>query len=86
MMLNGKLTNEAARVGPLEPVYPMIVGPKANVESAIKLVYLEALTREPSADEMTDAKAIIKDAKTPTEGIADLRWALFNCNEFRFMP
>jgi hypothetical protein len=86
MMLNGKLTNEAARVGPLEPVYSLIVGPKANVDAAVRLVYLEALTREPTADELTDAKAIIKDAATPAEGIADLRWALFNCNEFRFIP
>jgi hypothetical protein len=64
----------------------LIVGPKANVETAIKLVYREALTREPSATELADAKAIIKDAATPAEGIADLRWALFNCNEFRFIP
>lgn len=49
MMLNGKLTNEAAHVGPLEPVYPLVA--------------------EPTADEL-----------------ADLRWALFNSNEFRFIP
>jgi hypothetical protein len=35
---------------------------------------------------MADAKAIIKDAATPAEGLADLRWALFNSNEFRFIP
>ncbi|MBM3983549.1 MAG: DUF1553 domain-containing protein, partial [Planctomycetes bacterium] len=86
MMLNGKLTNEAARVGPLEPVAGLIAGPKADVDAAIKLVYREALTREPTAEELADAKAIIKDAATPTEGLADLRWALFNSNEFRFIP
>ncbi|MDB5306115.1 MAG: hypothetical protein JWO38_317 [Gemmataceae bacterium] len=86
MMLNGKLSNEAARVGPLEPVYPLLVGDRANLDAAIKLVYREALTREPTADELTEAKAIIKDAPTPAEGMADLRWALFNSNEFRFIP
>lgn len=86
MMLNGKLTNEAARVGPLEPVYTLVVGSKANVDAAIKLVYREALTREPSADELADARTIVKEAASPAEGIADLRWALFNCNEFRFIP
>jgi len=86
MMLNGKLTNEAARVGPLEPVFTLIVGPKADVDAAIKLVYREALTREPSAEELTDARSIIKDAATPADGLADLRWALFNSNEFRFIP
>lgn len=86
MMLNGKLTNEAARVGPLEPVYPLITGPTANVDAAIKLVYREAMTREPSAAELADAKTIVTDAASPAEGLADLRWALFNSNEFRFIP
>lgn len=86
MMLNGKLTNEAARVGPLEPMHALLVGDKANVDAAIKLAYREALTREPSSEEMTDAHTILKDAKTPLDGMADLRWALFNSNEFRFIP
>jgi hypothetical protein len=85
MMLNGKLTNEAARVGPLEPVYKLLTGDKADLDAAIRLVYREALTREPSADEIADAKIIVKDAANSLDGIADLRWALFNCNEFRFV-
>lgn len=85
MMLNGKLTNEAARVGALEPIYPMLVGDKADLDAAIKLVYREALTREPNSEEMTEAKKIVKDAANTLDGIADLRWALFNSNEFRFI-
>lgn len=86
MMLNGKLTNEAARVGPLEPVYNLITGKTPDVDGAIKLVYREAMTREPTADELADANAIISGAATPADGLADLRWALFNSNEFRFIP
>lgn len=86
MLLNGKLSNEAARVGPLEPVHALLVGDKADLDAAIKLVYREALTREPTAEEMADAKAIVKDAASPLDGIADLRWALFNSNAFRFIP
>ncbi len=86
MMLNGKLTNEAARIGQLEPVAALITGPKADVDAAVKLVYREALTREPTAEELTFARTIIKDAATPADGLADLRWALFNSNEFRFIP
>ena len=85
MMLNGKLTNEAARVGPLEPIFSLVAGPKADLDAAIKLVYREAMTREPSPEEVIEAKAIIADAKTPLDGVADLRWALFNSNEFRFI-
>jgi hypothetical protein len=86
MMVNGKLTNEAARVGPLEPVYSLLVGEKADLEKAIRRVYREILTREPTAEELSEAKAIIADGKTVLEGMADLRWALFNCNEFRYLP
>jgi hypothetical protein len=86
MMLNGKLTHEAARVGDFEPVYALLIGAKANVNEAIKLVYREILTREPSAEEVAEGKEIIAAATSPREGMADLRWLLFNCHEFRFLP
>lgn len=86
MMLNGKLTHEASRVGDFEPVFPLIAGPKANVDAAVGLVYREILTREPSTEEVAEAKEIISAGETPRDGLADLRWVLFNCHEFRFVP
>ena len=86
MMLNGKLTNEAARVGSLEPMYKLLAGDKIDVSKAISLAYREILTREPTAEEMTEAKEIIKGGATPLDGMADLRWALLNSNEFRYLP
>ena len=86
MMLNGKLTNEAARLGALEPIYPLVAGPKKDLDKAIRLAYREALTREPSDLELKEAHQIVKDAATPLDGMADLRWALFNCHEFRYLP
>ncbi len=86
MMLNGQLTNQAARVGALEPMYALLVGPKADLDAAIKLAYREAMTREATADEIDEAKKIIKEAKGVLEGMADLRWALLNSNEFRYLP
>lgn len=86
MMLNGRVTNEAARVGKLEPMYALLVGPKADQEKAIRLAYREILTREPAADEIADAKAVLSSADTALDGMADLRWALFNCHEFRYIP
>jgi hypothetical protein len=86
MMLNGQLTNQAARVGALEPMYRLLEGPKADLDAAIKLAYREAMTREATADEIDEAKKIIKEAKTVLDGMADLRWALLNSNEFRYLP
>lgn len=86
MMLNGRLTHEASRVGPLEPMYALVTGPKADLNEAVKLAYREILTREPSKTEIVEAKKIVAAASSSLEGMADLRWVLLNCNEFRFLP
>ena len=57
-----------------------------QLDKAIELVYHEILTRNPSAEEADWAKQIIAEAKTPRDGIADLRWVMLNSNEFRFLP
>lgn len=85
MMLNGRLTHEASRVGEFEPMYALITEQK-NLDAAVKLAYREILTREPSADEIKEAKSIIAGQKDPLDGMADFRWILLNCNEFRFLP
>ena len=86
MMLNGKATHEASRVGSLEPLHRLLSGDEPNVEEAVRLAYLEALTREPSTAELADAKALLGVGPNPMEGMADLRWAIFNSHEFRFLP
>lgn len=86
MMLNGRLTHEASRVGPLEPLAELLQGDKADITAAIRLAYREIMTRLPSADELAEAREIVTGASTPLEGMADLRWVLLNCNEFRFLP
>lgn len=86
MMLNGRLSHEAARVGDLEPMYKLLTGKAPDIEAGVKLAYLEILTRRPTAEELTEAKQIIADAANPLDGMADLRWVLINCNEFRFLP
>lgn len=85
MMLNGRLTHEASRVGEFEPIYALITEQK-DLDGAVKLAYREILTRDPSADEIKEAKSIIGAHKDPLDGMADFRWILLNCNEFRFLP
>jgi len=86
MMLNGKATHEASRVGPFEPVHHLITGPNANAARAVELVYLEIFTRRPTVEEMAEARAVISAGATPAEGLADLRWAMLNSHEFRYLP
>ena len=86
MMLNGKATHEAARVGTLEPIHSLLAEEKQNVHEAIKLAYMEILTRAPDAQEMEFALEIVGTGKPALDGMADLRWALLNSNEFRYIP
>ena len=85
MMLNGRLTHEASRVGELEPIGELLFAAKPDVPAAIQLAYLEILTREPTPDEISEAKDIVQQGQTVLDGMADLRWILLNCNEFRFL-
>jgi len=80
MMLNGRITHEASRVGPMEPISKIL---KKDQDLAIDWAYQEILTRLPSAEEKADARVIVNNT---AEGMADLRWALLNSNEFRFIP
>lgn len=86
MMLNGRLTNEASRVGDFEPMAALIEGKKADQAKAVRLAYREILTREPSTEELDEARQMLASAESPRDGMADLRWVLFNCHEFRYLP
>ncbi len=86
MMLNGKLTHEAARVGPLEKVHQLLNGKSKDFEAAIHRTYLRLYTREPSKEEIAEGVALLEEAATPLEGMADLRWAMLNSHEFKFLP
>ena len=81
MMLNGRMTHEASRVGPLEPLYGIL---QSDQGKAIDWAYQEILSRLPSAEEKAEAEAML--AGDALQGMADLRWVLLNSHEFRFIP
>jgi hypothetical protein len=86
MMLNGRMTHEASRVGPFEPMNALLTAEKVDLGKAVKLAYLEILTREPQTEEVELAKSIVEEGETVVDGMADLRWVLLNSNEFRYLP
>lgn len=86
MMLNGKAIHEASRVGPMEPMWKLLGRGKQDIDRAIGLAYLEIFTREPTAAERSMAREIVGIGKPALDGMADLRWALLNSNEFRYLP
>jgi hypothetical protein len=86
LMLNGKVTHEASRVGPLEPIFKLASNANTKPEQIVEFAYLEALTRRPTKLEVSEAVALMAAADSRLEGVADLRWTLLNCLEFRFIP
>lgn len=84
MLLNGPLVHEAARVGPLEPLGRAIA--TGGGQDLVGMLYLQTLSREPTAKERATAAAVITAAGSDADGIADMRWALINSREFRFIP
>jgi hypothetical protein len=87
ILMNGQLTNEAARVGDLEPVGRMLArGGAAGMGAAVRVAYIELLTREPSEAETSAGLAVLEAAATPAQGMADLRWSILNSHAFRYLP
>jgi len=84
MMLNGKATHEAARVGLLEPIHAFFES--GDLAGATRHAYREILTREPATHELEQALQLMSAYEDPKDGMADLRWALLNCHEFRYLP
>jgi hypothetical protein len=83
MMLNGRLTHEASRVGPLEPIHAAL---QKDPAQAIDIAYREILTRPPTEPEKQRALEILNAPGDPADHMADLRWALLNSHEFRYLP
>ena len=86
MLLNGRLTHEASRVGELEPIHKLLTGKTRDIEGAIRLAYREIFTRNPSTSEIAEARQIVSGGDSALAGMADLRWVMLNSNEFRFLP
>jgi hypothetical protein len=85
MMINGKAVHYASRVGTKERVYKFLTAPEPKIDQAIEMAYLETLTRKPTEEEHLEALSILHTADNLIDGMADLRWVLFNTHEFRFL-
>jgi hypothetical protein len=53
-------------------------------EQAIETLYIRALSRKPSAEEISKLMAIVKQGPNPQAGLEDVFWALLNSREFMF--
>jgi hypothetical protein len=50
----------------------------------VEELYLAALSRKPSKDELDEAGSLLRSSKSKSEGAEDLMWSLLNSREFLF--
>ncbi len=77
-MLSDKIGSKNGRVARL-------LGAKKSHEEIVRELYLAALCRLPSDDEMAASREIVAESKTPEEGYSDLLWGLINTKQFLFV-
>jgi hypothetical protein len=58
---------------------------KKSTEDIVKELYMAALCRPPTEDELTVSAAFAKDSPTPQEGYEDVLWSLMNSKYFLFV-
>lgn len=82
MMFNGELIKKATSTGKGGFLDEVARGPKAN-EEKVRMLYLAALARKPSAKETAAANALLVARKGDVAGaLQDIWWAVLNSNEF----
>ena len=75
--VNGKLRDDKGRMASLAKS-------GKSAEEIVKELYLAALSREPSAEEVKAAAKHINDAKEKRLAVEDIGWVLINSKEFLF--
>jgi len=76
--VNGKISTPFGRVSRL--VRSIATEPQVVTE-----LYLAALSRKPTAEELQDAGSLLRSARSRQEGAEDLMWSLLNSREFLFI-
>jgi hypothetical protein len=64
------------------PIVDRLVGPGKSTERIIEELYLAALARRPSAEELKRSGAFVARKQDPKDGYAGLLWVLLNQSEF----
>ena len=64
------------------PLVDQLVRVQTDVASAVEQLYLAALARRPSREELSDALDFIQGQQTPRDGLVGVFWTLFNRSEF----
>ena len=83
MMMNGEMINKATEVKPGSFLHRIATDAKINNAAKINHLYLAALARKPTAQEIALANELLAARKgDAVAALADVWWAVLNSNEF----
>jgi hypothetical protein len=80
-LLNGDTVNAKIKAG---GVIKNLIDGKKPLEEQITELYVRALSREPTPEEIEKLKPALSAEGNPEQGLSDLFWALLNSREFLF--
>ncbi|MFO0945434.1 MAG: DUF1549 and DUF1553 domain-containing protein [Planctomycetota bacterium] len=76
-LLNGKVTAKGGRI-------ERLIAAKKSIPESIQEIYLQTVSRFPTADEAEKAALLVNKAPSSREGLEDLLWTMLNTREFQF--
>ena len=83
MMFNGDLIRKAAETNPGSFLHGIAEGKKRSLTDKIDFLFLAALSREPTTNELSTANALLRSRpQDSASAMQDLWWSLINSNEF----
>lgn len=81
--LNGEIVS--AKIADGQGRVAGLIASGKPTESCIEDLYLAALSRMPTPDELAESRTFVAESPTPAEGYQDLLWALINSKQFLFI-
>lgn len=81
-LMNGRVMNAATNVKNSETLAAVVDAPFLDTTGKLEVLYLSALSRKPTAKEISRMAAHVEKAESPAEGLADVFWVLLNSGEF----
>lgn len=84
MMMNGPLIRDAVAFQPGSHLAEILAGRGSDAQK-IQTLYLSALGRQPTRQEINTFQRVIRASREPLVAYQDLFWALLNSNEFIFV-
>ncbi len=81
-LMNGRFVSDALALDSTGTLAAVVASPFLDDEGRIETLFLAALSRFPSADELNECRRLIRDAEDARAGYADLFWTLLNSGEF----